>query len=126
MERIAVREALGYRPYHFPLRDHYTTGNWMYGDAHDRLVDSGDWREKIDFATHRYMREDIAYGLAFLVSVGQWAGVPTPVATGLLALASAIVGADLSQGPRTLASLGLATLDREGMQRLLNTGHTHA
>ncbi len=126
MERIAIREALGYRPYHFPLRDHYTTGNWMYGDAHDRLVDSGDWREKIDFATHRYIREDIAYGLAFLVSVGQWAGVPTPVATGLLALASAIVGEDLSRGSRTLTLLDLASLDRAGMQRLLATGSPHA
>ncbi len=126
MERIAVRESLGYRPYHFPLRDHYTTGNWMYGDAHDRLVDSGDWREKIDFATHRYMREDIAYGLSFLVSVGRWAGVPTPVASGLLALASAIVGENLERGPRTMESLGLASLDRNGMSRLLATGTAHA
>ncbi|MFM9883604.1 MAG: NAD/NADP octopine/nopaline dehydrogenase family protein [Burkholderiales bacterium] len=123
MERIAVREALGYRPYHFPLRDHYTTGNWMYGDAHDRLVESGDWRETIDFATHRYMREDVAYGLALLVSVGRWACVPTPVASGLLALASAIVGDDLTIGPRTLEALRLASLDRAGMQRLLATGH---
>ncbi|MFN0301546.1 MAG: NAD/NADP octopine/nopaline dehydrogenase family protein [Burkholderiales bacterium] len=126
MERIAVRESLGYRPYHFPLRDHYTTSNWMYGDAHDRLVDSGDWREKIDFATHRYMREDIAYGLAFLVSVGRWARVPTPVASGLLALASAIVGEDLARGPRTLESLGLASLDRDAMRRLLATGQPDA
>ncbi len=126
MERIAIREALGYRPYHFPLRDHYTTGNWMYGDAHDRLVESGDWRETIDFATHRYMREDIAYGLAFLVSVGRWAGVPTPVAAGLLAMASAIVGEDLARGPITLASLGLATLDRAAMTRLLTTGSANA
>ncbi len=123
MERIAVRESLGYRPYHFPLRDHYTTSNWMYGDAHDRLVESGDWREKIDFATHRYLREDIAYGLAFLVSVGRWTRVPTPVASGLLALASAIVGEDLACGPRTLESLGLASLDGAAMQRLLATGH---
>ena len=123
MERIAVRESQGYSPYHFPLRDHYTTGNWMYGDAHDRLVESGDWRETIDFATHRYMREDIAYGLAFLVSVGRWARVPTPVAAGLLALASAIIGEDLSRGPRTLESLRLASLDRAAMKRLLASGH---
>ncbi|MEO7403763.1 MAG: NAD/NADP octopine/nopaline dehydrogenase family protein, partial [Burkholderiales bacterium] len=36
-ERIAVRDALGYKPYHFPLRDHYTSDRWMYGDAHDKL-----------------------------------------------------------------------------------------
>ncbi len=62
-ERIALREALGYAPYHFPLRDHYSTDQWMYGSAHDKLTDSGDWREHIDFNTHRYMREDVEYGL---------------------------------------------------------------
>jgi len=121
-ERIAVREALGYRPYHFPLRDHYATDKWMYGDAHDRLVESGDWREKIELTTHRYMREDVAYGLAFLVSVAEWAGVPCPVARGLLALGSAVCGAEFRKGPRTLESLGLAGLDRAAMRRLLDQG----
>jgi opine dehydrogenase len=121
-ERIAVREALGYRPYHFPLRDHYTTDRWMYGDAHDRLTESGDWREKIELTSHRYMREDVEYGLAFLVSVAEWAGVPCPVARGLLALGSAVCGTDFRRGPRTLEALGLAGLDRAGMRRLLDEG----
>lgn len=121
-ERIAVREALGYRPYHFPLRDHYTTDRWMYGDAHDRLTESGDWREKIELTTHRYMREDVEYGLAFLVSVADWAGVPCPVARGLLALGSAVCGTDFRRGPRTLEALGLAGLDRAAMRRLLDQG----
>ncbi len=121
-ERIAVREALGYRPYHFPLRDHYTTDKWMYGDAHDRLTESGDWREKIELTTHRYMREDVACGLAFLVSVAEWAGVPCPVARGLLALGSAVCATDFRRGARTLESLGLAHLDRAAMRRLLDQG----
>jgi len=121
-ERIAVREALGYKPYHFPLRDHYTTDRWMYGDAHDRLTESGDWREHIDLATHRYMREDVQYGLAFLVSVAEWAGVAAPIAAGLLALAGAVAGEDFRRGPRTLGSLGLASLSREEMKRLLEEG----
>jgi len=121
-ERIAVREALGYRPYHFPLRDHYTSDRWMYGDAHDRLVDSGDWRESIDLERHRYMREDIEYGLAFLVSVGRWAGVPAPVATGLLAIGGAVCGTDFTRGPRTLDALGLSSFDRAGMAALLSGG----
>ena len=123
-ERIAVREALGYRPYHFPLRDHYTTDRWMYGDAHERLTESGDWRERIDLMTHRYMREDVVYGLAFLVSVARWAGVEAPVAGGLLAVAGGVLGEDLRRGPRTLESLGLADLSREAMTRLLQEGLT--
>ena len=122
-ERIAVREALGYKPYHFPLRDHYSTDQWMYGDAHDRLTESGDWREKIDLQTHRYMREDIVYGLAFLVSVAEWAGVKAPVATGLLAIAGGVIGEDIrAASPRTLEAMGLAGLSRQQMRALLQHG----
>lgn len=122
-ERIAVREALGYAPYHYPLRDHYESDRWMYGDAHDRLVESGDWRERIDLRTHRYMREDVAFGLAFLVSVARRAGVAAPVASGLLAIASAALGEDLyARSPRTLEALGLDKLERAQLQRLLAEG----
>lgn len=121
-ERIAVREAIGYAAPHFPLSDHYDSDRWMYGDAHDKLVDSGDWREHIDLATHRYMREDAACGLAFLVSVADWAGAPCPVARGLLSVCGAILGEDLASGPRTLAALGLSGLDRAAMRDLLQQG----
>lgn len=121
-ERIAVREALGHSAPHFPLRDHYENDQWMYGDAHQALVDSGDWREHIDLLEHRYMREDTAFGLAFLVSVAQWAGVDVPVARGLLAMAGAIVGEDLATGERTLGALGLAELTPEQMRTYLETG----
>lgn len=121
-ERISLREALGYRPSHFPLRDHYENDQWMYGDAHKRLVDSGDWREKIELTSHRYMLEDVAYGLAFLVSVADWARVPVPTATGLLAIASGIVGRDLRQGPRTFEALGLAGMSRDELKRVLQDG----
>lgn len=121
-ERVAVREALGYRGEHFPLRDHYESDRWMYGDAHKRLVDSGDWREHIVLTEHRYMREDVHMGLAFLVSVGAWAGVPTPVAAGLLAIAGAICGQDLTGGERTLGGMGLDQLTREQMRHMLQDG----
>lgn len=120
-ERIRVREALGYAAPHFPLADHYENDQWMYGDtsSHAKLVDSGDWREKIDLHEHRYMREDTALGLAFLVSVADWAGVDVPVAAGLLALAGAVVGEDLRDGERSLPTLGLAGLSRNEMTALL-------
>lgn len=126
-ERIAVREALGYGPPHFPLADHYGERpdgeEWMYGNlGHEKLVDSGDWRERLELTAHRYMTEDVAYGLAFLVSVGGWAGVATPVASGLLALGGAVCGTDFLNGPRTLGALGLAGLSRDAMAALLRTG----
>lgn len=121
-ERIRVRGALGYPAPHFPLRDHYENDRWMYGDAHQQLVDSGDWREKIDLRTHRYMTEDTMMGLALLGSVATWAGVETPVAHGLLAIAGAVVGKDLRRGDRTLAGLGLAELSVVELRRLLVEG----
>ena len=124
-ERIALRRALGYAAPHFPLADHYREDGeeWMYGRAsHRRLTDSGDWREPIGLLSHRYMREDVALGLAFLVSVADWAGVAAPLARGLLALASAVVGEDLLAGGRSLANLGLAEYDRAAMTALLQEG----
>jgi opine dehydrogenase len=124
-ERIAVRTALGYGEPHFPLADHYNPDGpeWMYGRrAHDRLVDSEDWRERIDLTRHRYMREDVAIGLAFLVSVAEWAGVDAPVARGLLALGSAVVGEDLRRTGRTLETLDLQRFRRVDLQQLLRDG----
>ena len=121
-ERIAARVALGYRAPHFPLADHYSADGdeWMYGrKVHKKLTDSNDWRERIVLTEHRYMREDVEYGLAFLVSVCEWANVPCPVAGGLLALASAVVGKDLRRDGRTLEKLGLAGFSREEMRARL-------
>lgn len=121
-ERVTVREALGYGAPHFPLADHYTSDRWMYGDAHKRLTDSGDWREHIDLHAHRYMTEDTVLGLAFLASVARFAGVAAPVADGLLAVAGAILGRDLREGPRTLETLGLARLSPGQLRERLEQG----
>jgi len=122
LERIAVREALGYGAPHYPLADHYANDRWMYGDAHRKLVDSGDWREHIDLHTHRYVTEDTELGLAFLASVARWCGVDAPIAQGLLAVTGGFLGRYLRQGPRTLEALGLAGLDRADLQRRLHDG----
>ncbi len=124
-ERMAVREALGYGAPHFPLANHYDNEaeEWMYGNAaHEKLTDSGDWREQLVLTEHRYMREDVAVGLAFLVSVADWAGVPAPTATGLLALGSAICGDDFRKTGRTLENLGLSEVSRADLQSMLVEG----
>ena len=114
-ERIALREALGFGPPHYPLSDHYTSDRWMYGDAHKKLVDSGDWREKVDLHRHRYMTEDVVFGVAFLASVARWANQPAPVAEAMLAIGGAILGRDLAKGERTLEALGLSALSRQAL-----------
>ena len=124
-ERIAAREALGYRAPHFPLADHYARDGeeWMYGrGSHNRLTDSGDWREHIVLTQHRYMLEDVRIGLSFLVSVGELAGVPTPLAQAFLSIGGAICGEDFMRTGRTLKSLALGGLDRAALRKLLAEG----
>lgn len=121
-ERMAVREALGYGAPHYPLADHYLNDRWMYGDAHKKLVKSGDWREHIDLQTHRYVREDTELGLAFLASVARWTNTDAPLAHGLLAVVGGFLGRDLRQGPRTLEGLGLQRKSRDELQQLLHEG----
>ncbi len=124
-ERIAVREGLGYGGPHFPLAHHYATEGeiWMYGrGSHDRLTDSGDWRERIILGEHRYMREDLRLGLSLLVSVAELAGVSTPLAKAFLAIGGAICGEDFMKGGRTLASLGLGGLGRDQLRAFLREG----
>lgn len=122
LERVAVREALGYGAPHYPLSDHYDNDQWMYGDAHKKLVKSGDWRENVDLRTHRYVVEDTELGLAFLASVARWAGADAPIAHGLLAITGGWQGRDLRKGPRTLEALGLDKLDRAALQQVLQDG----
>ena len=124
-ERIAVREALGYGPPHFPLADHYAAEGeeWMYGRrSHDRLTDSGDWREHIVLTTHRYMVEDTRFGLSFLISVASLVGVATPLALAFLSIGSAICEGNFLTSGRTLGSLGLGHLDRRALTELLRVG----
>jgi opine dehydrogenase len=124
-ERIAVREALGYGTPHFPLAHHYASEGeiWMYGrGSHDRLTDSGDWRERIVLTEHRYMREDLRLGLSLLVSVAALAGMATPMARAFLAIGGAICGEDFAQGGRTLETLGLGKLGKVELLTLLRKG----
>ena len=95
----------------------------MYGrGSHDRLMDSGDWREQLVLTEHRYMREDLRLGLSFLISVAEMAGVDTPIARSFLAIGSAICSEDFMATGRTLANLGLGDLHRNELQTLLSEG----
>jgi opine dehydrogenase len=124
-ERIRLREALGYGAPHFPLADHYDDARdeWMYGNAsHERLTDSGDWREYIDLNGHRYMVEDTRLGLSLMASLGELAGLDLPLINGFLAIGGAITGSDFKATGRTLSSLGLDGLSRDELAAFLQSG----
>ena len=122
-ERIGLREALGYGPPHWPLADLYSRrGETYFGVlTEERMGKQSVWREKIDFR-HRYVEEDVGYGLALWSSLGRKLGVPTPVGDALLLLASIVNGIDYAVEGRTLERLGLAGLAIEELRRGLRTG----
>ena len=55
----------------------------------------------------RYVTEDVPYGLVPLAALGRVAGVPTPIADALTAIASAALGRDFAREGRTLERMGL-------------------
>ncbi|WP_424812793.1 NAD/NADP octopine/nopaline dehydrogenase family protein [Roseococcus sp. YIM B11640] len=125
LERIAIRAALGYGPPHFPLANHYATEGeeWMYGRrSHDRLTESGDWRERILLQSHRYMMEDTRLGLSLLISAADLAGVEAPLARGFSAIGAAIRGDAPDHSGRTLADVGLGGLSRDELRQVLHHG----
>ena len=66
--------------------------------------------------------ELVADPVSLLASVAALAGVRTPLISAFLAIGSAITREDFAVKGRTLAALGLADLDRAGLQSLLAEG----
>ena len=100
---------------------------WMYGNAaHERLTDSGDWREPVDLLSHRYMREDTVLGLSFLSSMARRRGLAMPLADGFLAMAAAITGARVQATPRCAEQLGLDRFDDAALTKVLRDGFGNA
>ena len=69
---------------------------------------------------HRYLNEDVGFGLVFYRSLGRQLGVPTPVVEAVIGVASAMAGRDyLAEGRRTMESLGLAGFSASQLVDLL-------
>jgi len=120
-ERIAVREALGYRSHHWPLRDYYEGREMFYGRAYQQTRDRSVWSEKLDF-DHRYVTEDVELGLVLWSSLGRRTGTPTPLADAFVRIGSEVTGRDFTVTGRTLERLGIADVSSETLKAWLRTG----
>ncbi|MDI6893578.1 MAG: NAD/NADP octopine/nopaline dehydrogenase family protein [Bacillota bacterium] len=65
------------------------------------------WSRAPESFEHRYVTEDVPYGLVPLEHLGAGLGVATPTATAVIHLAGVIAGRDLRRDARTLSALGL-------------------
>src|SRR5262245_38152763 len=71
---------------------------------------------------HRYVHEDVGYGLVPMAALGRLAGVPTPTIDALVHLAGLAVGTDYARDGLTLEKLGLAGKRPAALVKLVEDG----
>ena len=71
---------------------------------------------------HRYIYEDVPTGLVPMASFGDVMHVDTPCLDLVIDIASRICGVDFNAQGRTVETLGLASLDTEGLRRFVENG----
>jgi len=71
---------------------------------------------------HRYIKEDVAYGLVPMSEIGRLFGVETPVMDALITLASAALGVDFRAQGLTLEKMGLGGVKPNELPSILENG----
>lgn len=71
---------------------------------------------------HRYISEDVPYGMVPIALLGRHFGVPTPIIEAIINLASIINVTDYWKGGRTLEELGIAGLSKDELIKVLENG----
>jgi opine dehydrogenase len=72
--------------------------------------------------SHRYLNEDVGYGLVPMAQLGKWLGVETPVIDALITLASTINRTDYRREGLTLEKMGLQGIKPDDFGTLLEEG----
>jgi len=121
-ERIAIGEALGIEVVADPelsLRQGYMT-DASYEDGY-RTAPGFQGIKAQPSLDHRYLNEDVGYGLVFLASLGCQLGVGTPIMDSVIALTSRLMNRDYrAEAPHTPAALGIGGLDASALQQLVS------
>src|SRR5262245_29322437 len=71
---------------------------------------------------HRYIKEDVGYGLVPMTEIGLLLGVNTPVIDALITLASVVSGTDYCKDGLTLEKMGLAGVAAKDLPKVLSDG----
>ena len=119
-ERLAIARALGVTVQSEPalgikqgymLEDNYSTG---YSTAPGFLGIKA--QPRLD---HRYLTEDVGYGLIFMADLAARVGVPTPAMDAVITITSVVLARDFrAEGSRTMRTLGLDALSAEELAAL--------
>ncbi|MGH7263956.1 MAG: NAD/NADP octopine/nopaline dehydrogenase family protein [Candidatus Rokuibacteriota bacterium] len=127
-ERRAVAAALGVLAPRFVdhfFRMGYTTEaardtGLAYEAFHQSEPDR--WIEAPPSLAHRFLDEDVPFGLVPLAELGRFAGVATPGMDHLIHLASVVTGTPYRADGLTLTRMGLAATPRDALERVLAEG----
>ena len=71
---------------------------------------------------HRYIKEDVGYGLVPMAEIGKLLCVSTPVIDALITLASVVRGTDYRKDGLTVEKMGLAGVTAKDLPKLLRDG----
>jgi opine dehydrogenase len=71
---------------------------------------------------HRFLLEDIPYGMVPMESLGKITGVPTPVTSAIVTLACELTQVDLRSKARDLKALGMGQLSLEELKNAVDHG----
>ena len=127
-ERLAIVRALGLRPRSFVEIFHAASltsdAALESGDVFQATQDSEPNKTIVAPRTHdhRYVHEDVGYGLVPMAELAGLLGIDTPVIDALITLASEMNRNDYRGNGLTLAKMGLEGVSPDTLQQILRTG----
>jgi opine dehydrogenase len=127
-ERLQIVRALGLEPLRFVDIFHRagltTEAGRASGSAYEAIRESEPNRtiKSPPSLDHRYIREDVGYGLVPMAEIGRLLGIETPTMDALIALASTALDVDFRAEGLTLEKMGLAGVRRENLLGILENG----
>jgi opine dehydrogenase len=127
-ERMAVAQALGVPTATFLENFHQagltTKAAMESGDISRACIESEPNKsiKSPPSLDHRYMHEDVGFGLVPFAAFGDLAGVETPTIDALVNLASTMMGIDYAADGLTLDRMGLAGMDPAALLRFVEQG----
>ena len=123
-ERVAIGQALGLSL--TPMRDVLIGWYGFQGAKGETLTDvlatnpAYEWDTAPPSLRHRFLLEDIPYGMVPMEALGRLTGIPTPVTTAVITFACEMLEMDLRANARTLDQLGLRDFTLDEVLTIVN------
>ena len=128
-ERMAIAQALGVPSRSFLESFHeagLTTDEALASGSISRACQESEPNKTIKSPPsldHRYIHEDVGYGLVPMAELGKLVGVATPTIDALVRVAEAATGIPYRQAGLTLEKMGLLSKDSRNLDHFLYEGH---